>query len=80
MQHYKMMPIQLHLAGTGGSSWCKCKSDELQNRSKHVRTSVSLFCSLSDKYRWESYYPPSSTHSYGLNRTTTGLLYVWLWH
>ena len=50
-------------------------NDELRNRSTRVRTPVALLRSLSGKYPWEKYeplYPPS----YGLNSTTT----VLLWH
>ena len=61
------------------SSWCNGESDGLRNRSKRVRTPVTLLRSLSGKYPWERYeppYPPSD----GLNSTTTVLLGEWLWH
>ena len=49
------------------------KSDGLRNRSKRVRTPVTLLRLLSSKYPWERYespYPPG----YGLNSTTIVLL------
>ena len=63
----------------GVPSSCNGYSDGLRNRSKRVRTPVTLLRSLSAKYTWERYerpYPPS----YGLNSTTTVLLGEWLWH
>ena len=55
------------------SSGCNGESDGLWNRSKRVRTPVTLLSSPSGKYLWKRYepaYPPSS----GLNSTTTVLL------
>ena len=52
--------------------------DGLCNRSKWVRTPVTLLRSLSDKYLWERYEPPYPS-SFGLNSTTTVLLREWLW-
>ena len=40
---------------------------------------VALLRSLSGKYPWERYKPPYPP-SYGLNSTTTVLLWEWLWH
>ena len=62
----------------GVSSWCNGQSDGLRNRSKRVRTPVTLLRSLSGKYPRERYEPPYPP-SYGLNSTTTILLGEWLW-
>ena len=63
----------------GVSSWCNGVSDGLRNRSKRVRTLVTLLRSLSGKYPWERYEPPYPPN-YELDSTTTVLLGEWLWH
>ena len=63
----------------GVSSGSNCLSDGLWNRSKRVRTPVTLLRSLSHKYPWERYEPPYPP-SYGPNSTTTVLLGELVWH
>ena len=67
--------------GLGESSFRNSISAELRTRRQRVRAPVTLLRSLSDKYSWERYDPPTlSPPSYRLNVISVVLLQWCLWH